>query len=88
MVLQDEMILLKNKLKEMGLNPKDMLFYEFRNLSIEHEKKFQKAKEEARKRIEELADMFPHAFGKYGKRETTLQDLLWSAGINHRGVIS
>ena len=76
-MLGDEMILLKNKLKEMGLNPRDMFLYEFRNLSIEHEKKFQKARKEAKRRIEELANMFPHAFGKY-RKEKAMEEWLWS----------
>ena len=86
-MMGDEIILIKNKLKEMGLNPKDMFLYEFRNLSIEHEKKFQKAKEEARKRIEELADMCPHASGKYEK-EKVMQDWLWTIAGRKGGVVS
>ncbi len=81
------MLLLRNKLREKGLDPKNMFFYEFRNLSIEHEKRFREAREEAKKRIQELADLFPNAFN-VSNRQKWMEDFLLSAGVKRSAHVS
>ncbi len=74
--LEEELIILKQKLREKGLDPKNVFMYEYRKLSKEEEKKFIQAKEEARKRIKELSEIFPFAFNRHLKakeNETFLQ---------------
>ena len=83
----DEMLLLKNKLREKGLDPKNMFFYEFRNLSIEHEKRFREAREEARKRIQELAELFPNAFDVSSKQKW-MEEFLVGVGVRRSAHIS
>ncbi len=85
-MLADEMVLLKNKLREKGLDPKNMFFYEFRNLSLEHERRFQEAREEVKRRIRELANLFPNAFETRSKR-TWVEDFLLHAGVKTRAHI-
>jgi len=67
--IEEELIVLKHKLREKGLDPKNVFMYEYRKLSKEEEKKFIQAKEEARKRIKELSEIFPFAFDKYLKEK-------------------
>ncbi len=81
------MLLLKNKLREKGLDPRNMFLYEFRNLSIEHEKKFREAREEARRRIQELADLFPNAFN-VASRQRWVDDFLFQMGVKKSVHIS
>ena len=69
MDFESEMCLLRHNLREEGLSTRGIFVEEFRNKSIEDEKKWFRAREKAKNRIKELEDTFPYAFGKFKKEK-------------------
>ncbi len=65
MDMESEMCLLRQNLRKEGLSTKGIFVEEFRKKSFDEEKKWHHAREKARKRVRELSDMFPHAFGAH-----------------------
>ena len=65
MDLLTERVIVKNILREHGIDTKDLYLNEYRGLTFEQEKMLTKARQFARKRVKELEDVFPFAFGKY-----------------------
>ena len=69
MDINAEMCLMKQNLRNEGLSTKGLFIQEFKNMSIEDEKKWCKARKRAKARIAELANVFPHAFGAYNQEK-------------------
>ncbi|MCK5473903.1 MAG: hypothetical protein KAI53_00720 [Candidatus Aenigmarchaeota archaeon] len=62
-----EMALVKSDLRKQGLSTKGIFMQDYRKGSVSDEIKWCRAKKRARARIEELANIFPYAFGTYAQ---------------------
>ncbi len=67
MDMESEMCLLRQNLRKEGLSTKGIFVEEFRKKSFDEEKKWHQAREKARRRVKELSDMFPYAFGMHAQ---------------------
>ncbi|MCK4968061.1 MAG: hypothetical protein KAS12_03310 [Candidatus Aenigmarchaeota archaeon] len=64
-----EMTLMKNNLRAEGLSTKGIFLQDFKNISVEDEKKWFQAKKRAKTRMAELKNLFPYAFGAYSQEK-------------------
>ncbi len=80
-----EMKMIKNELRRAGLPTRGVLMQEFRNMSFKDEKKWYKIKARAHKRVDELSDQFPFAFGEHKRAQ---YDAEFINRFSVKGVIS
>ena len=70
-----ELCMIKNELRKEGLSTRGIFLQEFRDMSISDQKKWYNIKQKAKRRVDELEKIFPHAFGTF-KREQYAREFI------------